>query len=147
MNSTPPPSVSSVAQEVAPSLLLRVILDNQRMGHHGAFRTWSLLNMYYPGHSVPLRIVQDEGVCFLLKRYAIRSLGGFRLLHCCACLPVFGKISLGGIKKNSFLLCKLDLSTFLPLASKFTMPLLVTTLKLVSKLFKKCNSPPSHDTS
>ena len=29
-------------------------VHNQRMGHHGAQRTWSLLNKHYPGHGVSM---------------------------------------------------------------------------------------------
>jgi hypothetical protein len=34
-------------------------VHNSRVGHHGAERTHTLLDRYYPGHSVPLRIVKD----------------------------------------------------------------------------------------
>jgi len=30
-----------------------------RMPHYGAMRTWQLLNKYFPGHRVPMRVVQD----------------------------------------------------------------------------------------
>jgi len=30
-----------------------------RMPHYGAKRTWQLLNKYFPGHRVPMRVVQD----------------------------------------------------------------------------------------
>ena len=30
-----------------------------RMPHYGAKRTWQLLNKYFPGHRVPIRVVQD----------------------------------------------------------------------------------------
>ena len=42
-------------------------VHGKRMGHHGARRTWSLLNEYFPGHSIPYRVVADYvaecGVC------------------------------------------------------------------------------------
>ena len=34
-------------------------VHHQRMGHHGAYRTWSMLNKYHKGHGIPMRIVQD----------------------------------------------------------------------------------------
>ena len=34
-------------------------VHNPRMGHHGAMKTWILLNKYHPGHSIPMRLVQD----------------------------------------------------------------------------------------
>jgi len=34
-------------------------VHNPRMGHHGAFRTWLLLNKHCPGHGIPMQIVQD----------------------------------------------------------------------------------------
>ena len=30
-----------------------------RMGHHGARKTWKLLNEHFPGHKLPLRIVEE----------------------------------------------------------------------------------------
>ena len=43
--------------EVISSVLSKV--HNQRMGHHGAQRTWSMLNKYYPGHGISMSAVQD----------------------------------------------------------------------------------------
>ena len=34
-------------------------VHNQRMGHHGAQRTWSLLNKHYPGHGISMSAVQE----------------------------------------------------------------------------------------
>ena len=30
-----------------------------RMGHHGARKTWKLLNEHFPGHRIPLRVVEE----------------------------------------------------------------------------------------
>jgi len=34
-------------------------VHNSRMGHHGAYRTWLMLNKYHPGHGIPMRMVSD----------------------------------------------------------------------------------------
>ena len=34
-------------------------VHNAKMGHHGAQRTWTLLNRYHPGHKVSMKAVQD----------------------------------------------------------------------------------------
>ena len=34
-------------------------VHNARMGHHGAFRTWALLNKFHPGHKIPMNLVKD----------------------------------------------------------------------------------------
>lgn len=39
------------------SLLAQV--HGGRMGHHGARKTWKLLNDHFPGHRIPLRVVED----------------------------------------------------------------------------------------
>ena len=34
-------------------------VHNSRMGHHGAYRTWLLLNRHHPGHAVSMSVIQD----------------------------------------------------------------------------------------
>ena len=34
-------------------------VHNGRMGHGGAARTWKLLNIHYPGHQIPFKLVQE----------------------------------------------------------------------------------------
>lgn len=34
-------------------------VHNGRMGHHGVQRTWLLLNRYFPGHNISVRLIQD----------------------------------------------------------------------------------------
>ena len=42
-------------------------VHGKRMGHHGERRTWQLLNQYFPGHSIPYRVMAEYiaecGVC------------------------------------------------------------------------------------
>ena len=54
--------LSEVRDEINSSDRIATILSsvhNARMGHHGAFRTWTLLNKYHPGHGIPMRLVKD----------------------------------------------------------------------------------------
>jgi len=41
-----------------PELLLAKV-HGGRMGHHGARKTWKLLNEHFPGHRIPYRIVEE----------------------------------------------------------------------------------------
>jgi len=34
-------------------------VHNARMGHHGVFRTWHMLNKYHAGHGIPMDLVKD----------------------------------------------------------------------------------------
>ena len=54
--------LSEIQLETPGSDKLNTVLGsvhNARMGHHGAYRTWILLNKHYPGHGIPVRMVQD----------------------------------------------------------------------------------------
>jgi hypothetical protein len=54
--------LSEVQDEVNGSDMVTAVIKsvhNSRMGHHGAFRTWVLLNKYHPGHAIPMQIVKD----------------------------------------------------------------------------------------
>ncbi|MFN9973317.1 MAG: integrase zinc binding domain-containing protein, partial [Phycisphaerae bacterium] len=51
------PLLNSLVKDEISELLSKV--HNSRLGHHGVQRTWSLLNKYFPGHGIPVRVVQD----------------------------------------------------------------------------------------
>ena len=49
--------VDDVEMDPVDSVIMKV--HNSRMGHHGVQRTWLLLNKHFPGHSIPIRVIQD----------------------------------------------------------------------------------------
>ena len=54
--------LSEIEDEVTDSDMITSALrsvHNSRMGHHGAFRTWILLNKHHTGHRIPMRLVKD----------------------------------------------------------------------------------------
>lgn len=51
------PAPPAAAAPTPETLLARV--HGGRMGHHGARKTWKLLNEHFPGHRIPYRIVED----------------------------------------------------------------------------------------
>lgn len=56
---TPPPGAALLSlDDVVPAQLLQRV-HNSRIGHHGARRTWNLLNDHFPGHCIPFRLVQE----------------------------------------------------------------------------------------
>ncbi len=54
-----PPDNSSIAPPLSRPEDLFKQVHNGRTGHHGVRRTWNLLNLHFPGHHVPIRVVSD----------------------------------------------------------------------------------------
>jgi hypothetical protein len=58
----PAPPVAQLPPEIVDAADVNAILrtvHGGRMGHHGARRTWLLLNQHFPGHTIPFRTVLD----------------------------------------------------------------------------------------
>jgi hypothetical protein len=49
--------VETKSSDALESVLQKV--HNSRMGHHGAYRTWVLLNRHYPAHGISMKTIQE----------------------------------------------------------------------------------------
>jgi hypothetical protein len=49
--------VETKSSDALGSVLQKV--HNSRMGHHGAYRTWVLLNRHYPAHGISMKTIQE----------------------------------------------------------------------------------------
>ena len=58
-DSTHSPAISDPVEAVEKIHEACKAIHNGRVGHHGAAKTWRLLNKHFPGHAIPFKLVHD----------------------------------------------------------------------------------------